>query len=398
MKILCFSPFPTYPPEFGGQTRTYSLNKELSRKHDVFQFSIVLGRYKNNENKMALKSWETQINRRYREYNYLHPLPLFLSATFYKLGLNSLILSSPTLSLLNPKIVVKEQLNCDIIQVEGPYLFNWVYKQAIKNPLRKPIVLVEHNVEYQRERSIRRKLCSFFSIRIVEMEKLAVRYADAIFTVSERDAEILKSLYDIDKRKVHIIPNGVDPNKFYPVSEAVKVQIKGLLNFSGKKIVLFSGSLCQPNIEAVKVIQGIAEQMEREDVVFLVSGSVGEKFRKTQNVVFTGYVEDILPYFQMADVAINPVTSGSGTNLKMLEYLACGLPTITTEFGARGLEVGKKHVIIAPLESFPEKILELLGDEVLSRRLSENGKKLVEEKYTWSRIADKVSRIYESIA
>ena len=49
-----------------------------------------------------------------------------------------------------------------------------------------------------------------------------------------------------------------------------------------------------------------------------------------------------------ADVALNPVLHGSGTNLKVIEYLASGVPVVSTAFGVRGLDVGNgRHLLVA---------------------------------------------------
>lgn len=138
----------------------------------------------------------------------------------------------------------------------------------------------------------------------------------------------------------------------------------------------------------------------RKDIIFLIVGTVGTLFKDKEypNVIFTGYVDDVTKYFQIADIAINPMLSGSGTNIKMLEYMASGLPIITTKIGARGLDL--KHgdnVIISEIDEFPEWIEILIEDDDLRYKLSINGRKLVEEKYDWEKIAEKELKIIEKI-
>ncbi len=74
-----------------------------------------------------------------------------------------------------------------------------------------------------------------------------------------------------------------------------------------------------------------------EDAHLLVAGRsarLGEhshpRFRRM------GFVADLRPLFAAADVAVNPVAFGSGSNVKLAEYLAAGLPVLTTPFGLRG--------------------------------------------------------------
>ena len=67
-----------------------------------------------------------------------------------------------------------------------------------------------------------------------------------------------------------------------------------------------------------------------------------------------------------ADIAINPILRGSGTNLKMLEYLAAGLPIITTQEDDRGLDL--EHLdsaIISEIDRFLFCIDKLFSDKTL---------------------------------
>jgi len=80
--------------------------------------------------------------------------------------------------------------------------------------------------------------------------------------------------------------------------------------------------------------------------------------------------------------------SGSGTNIKMLDYLSAGIPVVSTPVGARGIDIeSRTHALVCSPEQFQESILELAGDLELQVRLSENGRRLVEKRYSWERIA-----------
>jgi hypothetical protein len=55
-------------------------------------------------------------------------------------------------------------------------------------------------------------------------------------------------------------------------------------------------------------------------------------------------------------VALNPVTQEGGTNLKILDYLAHGLPVISTEFGMRGYDDLRRFVTLCDLKDFAEEL------------------------------------------
>jgi len=91
-----------------------------------------------------------------------------------------------------------------------------------------------------------------------------------------------------------------------------------------------------------------------------------------------------------ADVALNPMASGSGTNLKMLEYCAAGLPVISTPHGARGLSLRhREHLHVAELSEFVEAIeaARCGAGAGECRARVERARAWVEERYAWRRIA-----------
>jgi glycosyltransferase involved in cell wall biosynthesis len=322
---------------------------------------------------------------------------LVISYPLGKLNISS-IFASDVLKILNPQILNKNMANSDLIQIEQP----WQFKHAYKNkPEGTPIVLVEHNVEFDElEQSISSK--SILTKKLLkiakEKERYAVENADAVFATSQNDMDRLTDEFSIAKTKVHVIPNGVDVSQFHPLPKEEQEETKEKLGLGKKKVILFTGGKHAPNYTAVEEILKMSGKIKSKDIIFLVAGRVRDTFENRGNVLFTGYVDDISSYFKAADIAINPMMSGSGTNLKMLEYLASGIPAITTKIGARGLYVENgKDVIISEIGDFPMWINNLLNDDDLYVKLRVNGRKLVEEKYDWKRIAEKQMRVYEKL-
>ena len=120
--------------------------------------------------------------------------------------------------------------------------------------------------------------------------------------------------------------------------------------------------------------------------------------KESRNVLLLGQIsnEEKLELYRISDVALNPMLSGSGTNIKMLDYMAAGLPVITTPVGARGLDIENyNNAIICDVSEFPKKIRELTNDKDLYDRLSRNGRKLVVEKYDWENITKRMAKILE---
>ncbi len=91
----------------------------------------------------------------------------------------------------------------------------------------------------------------------------------------------------------------------------------------------------------------------------------------------------------VVDLALNPMVSGSGTNLKMLDYLAAGVPVVSTPFGTRGLGIEQdKHCLLAEIEQFAQAILQVKNEDgdLTSQRVK-NGRDYVAQKFDWAVIA-----------
>jgi glycosyltransferase involved in cell wall biosynthesis len=92
------------------------------------------------------------------------------------------------------------------------------------------------------------------------------------------------------------------------------------------------------------------------------------------------------------DLALNPMESGSGTNLKMLEYAAAGILIVSSVFGNRGLRfVDGEHVLISATEDFPDSINMVLRNGLhYYAPIIARARKLVEDHYSWQAVARKL--------
>jgi glycosyltransferase involved in cell wall biosynthesis len=259
------------------------------------------------------------------------------------------------------------------------------------------LVYDAHNVEHELMRQVTRGrlLGGAFSLLVKRLEGRACRQSDLVITCSEEDKQKFLSTYGLDERKVFVVPNTTDTSRFKPSSAVERMKAKEQLGLPGKagkpgKVVLFIGSYYTPNIEAMAFIaRRLAPRLPHH--TFIIAGSVkhaiGEHISETElpsNVRLVGSVSDdeLGNIFKATDIAINPVACGSGIHIKMLDYMASGLPIVTTPIGARGLGiVHKRHAMISGLEHFHDAILEAdrmkenLGREARQKSLGFDSKK-----------------------
>ncbi len=105
-------------------------------------------------------------------------------------------------------------------------------------------------------------------------------------------------------------------------------------------------------------------------------------------IEFTGFVDDIRPYFAQSGICIAPILAGGSTRLKIVEAMAWGTPVVSTRVGAEGLEVThEQNILLADTpDEFAACIERLLKDRDLWQRLSAAGRGLVAEHYSADRM------------
>jgi glycosyltransferase involved in cell wall biosynthesis len=230
---------------------------------------------------------------------------------------------------------------------------------------------------------------------IVRVEYDLCRFSDLIFVCSHEDRQLFNRLYSVPFAKTAVVNNGVFVNKIKPSNIKHKSVLKEKMKLPAGKAALFIGSGYPPNIEAANfILNKLAPEVP--EVFFIVAGSVGDALMqggaKPPNVKITGVISeaDKIGYLSASDFAINPMFSGSGTNIKMFDFMAAGLPVITTETGARGIarqNGGKETMLIAGENDFAAAVRMFFGDEKLSQSISDAALELVREKYSFETIS-----------
>lgn len=229
------------------------------------------------------------------------------------------------------------------------------------------------------------------------LEGEAFRRAILVTACSADDALTLRDAYG--PRPVVEIANGVDvdaityvgPEERGRASHAWRQAFERLHRGLGgaAALAVFVGSWHPPNLDAVEHILRYALRMP--DVGFLVAGSVGIQFHTRPlppNVTLLGVVSDEAKraLLSAADVALNPMTRGSGTNLKTIEYFASGAPTVSTATGVRGLGVtGGREALIADAADFPAAIAATFDDPAAAAARTRRARTLA-ERYDWRRL------------
>ena len=110
--------------------------------------------------------------------------------------------------------------------------------------------------------------------------------------------------------------------------------------------------------------------------------------------------EKVYDYLAVADIFVRPSRS-EGLGSSFLEAMGAGLPIIATPVGGipdflKDGETGLFCEVDDP-QDLAEKIKLLMADETLAKRIAENGRQLVLEKYNWDNIAKQIQNTLSHI-
>lgn len=349
-----------FPPSSGGQIRSSSLAtalSELGYEVDVF---CLTGR--KAEYKQLRGSSLEEIGPRLRQYVSRAIVPGFWQWLCYRLEWPDLWLGIGSARWALPAFMRAALDRCDLLIFDFPYSVH-----LTPFFVGKPKLLLSHNVESERwhERPRLRRW-------VAALEAKAARSVDLVLACAPSDQQMYRKL---GARDCLLVANGIDPKRLLAAPEAIEAaRRQSLVQADAReRILLFSASRYGPNLEALAFLRSFVQQhreeLRRLRITFLVVGSVADSPGREDGLLTTGPLESLAPFFHLAEGAINPVFSGSGTNVKMFEYMAMKLPILSSSFGSRGLrfEDGVDGLVFES-DSLMETLRRYVGLSALERR------------------------------
>ncbi|WP_342239028.1 glycosyltransferase [Inquilinus sp. OTU3971] len=280
----------------------------------------------------------------------------------------------------------------------------WVYPLArdVLDPSRQLIVYDAHNVEglLRTELLDDQGAGTQIARGVVDVEVRLCRAADLILACSHEDRLLFSRLYDIPPGKIRVAANGAFTRQIPRPTTAERREIRDRLGLGDRPVAFFLGSLYAPNLEAAQFIAStLAPQVP--EVLFVIGGGAGDEVRKAgleaANLVVTGGLSEDAKrdWLSVTDIAVNPMFSGSGTNIKMLEFMAWGLPIVTTRVGARGIETANTAFLVADADGFATAVSRLAANAPAREELSDAARTEADRSYSWERISANVGRLLQ---
>jgi glycosyltransferase involved in cell wall biosynthesis len=225
-------------------------------------------------------------------------------------------------------------------------------------------------------------------------ETAAWREMSCVVTMSEKDRDMVTGTHAV------ALPNGVDLGRFRPAPQAPE-----------PRRLLFVGSFSHlPNLMAVAFFLDQVWPRLRDVRLHIIAGARHEYFldyhgsqvkvRLDQpGVEVEGFVSDVRGAYQRAAIVVAPLVVSAGTNLKILEAMACGRPVVATPAGVNGLDLvpGEDFTLVHTAAEMAAAIENLLASPAECHRLAAAGRRRVEDRYGWDEIARRQTELYREV-
>jgi sugar transferase (PEP-CTERM/EpsH1 system associated) len=395
MKIIVLDEEFPWPLNTGKRIRSFNLLQRLATNHELRYLA-----YGSDKSGSYAALQDARMN----------PIPVSAEIApksgigFYlRLAMN-LFSSNPYIVTSHYSSLYQKTLN-KLVNETAPDMIicEWTpYAEFVRNRYDCRKVLVAHNIEstiwqryFENESHPAKKWYIGKQWRkILAFETRALGWIDGFTAVSREEQSELRRL--AGELKSQVIDNGVDLD-FFSSDDSLP---------SGKELV-FTGSMdWRPNQDAcIHFVEDIFPLLKRLDpdisATFVGRNPPDHVIRlgDVKGITITGTVDDVRPYIERAAAYIVPLRIGGGSRLKILEALAMKKAVVSTSVGAEGLEVknGQNIVLADTAADFAETTMELLDDREKAATLGSTGRKLVEQRYGWDSLADRLDRFIVSL-
>lgn len=373
---MVLTPRYPYPVVGGDRLRIYEICKELARECDITLLSLCDQQREMNSplpgdsvfksiHRVYLPKWKSYFNS---ALALLGGKPI--QVAYYSSGLFRKELA---------RLLPAHELVLAHLLRTGDYVKN--------APIPSVVEMTDAiSLNYFRSKSLR-KASSFRSTvysveagRLRRYEKSAVDHHDLLCFVSKIDAQYLYG--EPLPERVLVCSNGVDTGsyqfEFRQNSAAVIAFIGNMVSHQNQDAAFWFATEVLPLLRS------------HGDFRFRIVGQMPDKarikFSGIEGVEVTGLVSSVADSIRDCFSGVCPVRIGAGVQNKLLEYMALGLPTVTTSIGLEGLGArDREELYVADSPSdFSERVLDLWKDRSNAERLATNARRYVVAEHSWS--------------
>jgi glycosyltransferase involved in cell wall biosynthesis len=307
---------------------------------------------------------------------------------------------------VNPMVYVLPDLlrsDADVIHAHS-YIYTTSNQAAIAARIRRrPFVLHMHGATYFRHGIADRKTSSALFLKEKLYDKTIGRWtigcADAIAAVSAFDMQQCRQTFDVSPDRLHLIPNAVDVEIFHPpVGDGDR-----------PPTVTFLGRLEQWKgaNSFIQIARKVLHEVPEATFQMVGDGPLRHKLMMDArdlngNIRFLGEVDhDRTPELLRQSSLLLLPSFIEGLPTSCLEALASGTAVVASDTGGVSEIIHDGETgFLCPrgnLDAFADRVVLLLRNPDLASRLGRNGRALVEDLYSWTRVAEVTERLYDSL-
>ena len=381
-----------YPPYRGDKLKIYNLAKRLKGEHELYLLTFA-------QTQEDLQ-YKAELEKIFTEVHFVY-LPKWRSALNCLAGVWR---SEPLQVLYFNSLEMGKQLDLlfgrhkfDAVHVQhlrmSPYLSE---KKDVPRILDLPDAF---SLYWERRKTVKRGLLTaiFENIeqkRVLVYEPVLKKY-DLSLVCSQEDLVYMQKTHGATNMR--LLPNGVDMTTFKA----------GDHDYTHSNTILFTGNMdYAPNVDAVVYFtQSILPLIRARlpEVRFVIAGQRPvKKVAELANeyITVTGFVKDLATMYNDASVVVAPLRFGAGTQNKVLEAMAMGIPVVCSHigFGGLGISSGEGAIMQTNPNAFAESVIDILSSEKVRMRMGAEGMRVIRTKFDWDVVTGTLNGYFKEIA
>ncbi|MFQ3192714.1 MAG: sugar transferase (PEP-CTERM/EpsH1 system associated) [Paraglaciecola sp.] len=218
---------------------------------------------------------------------------------------------------------------------------------------------------------------------LAEYEKNIVKQFDASYLIAQAEVTLFNQNV-MQSDKVQVMGNGLDTSVFYPPkikqpNPAPVFLFTGVMDYKpNEDAVIWFVNTCWPSI--------ITQHPNAKFVIAGMNPSADiNQLANDNSIEVTGFVDDILPYYQQADIFVAPFRLARGVQNKVLQAFACALPVISTPMGAEGIlcQADQDILIASTPDEFIAQANQLIAQPKLAESIGQSALHIIKQHYSW---------------